>query len=113
MVDHAGEYPWSSFQQNGLGKEIELITPHELYLALGKTKEERQIAYQALFKGRMESAVLETIRNATNKGWVLGDNRFTEEIEAMANRRLSVSSHEGDRKSKKFMANMAKTKSTH
>ncbi len=50
----------------------------------------------------MEAADLDKIRNATNKGWVLGDNRFTEELEAMANRRLSLSSHGGDRKSKRF-----------
>ncbi|MGI1678342.1 MAG: transposase [Cellvibrionaceae bacterium] len=102
MVDHAGEYPWSSFQYNAIGKDIELVTPHKLYHALGKTKEERQVAYKALFKGRMGVADLDKIRHSINKGRVLGDNRFTEELEAMANRRLSFSSHGGDRKSKRF-----------
>ena len=31
MVEHAAEYPWSSYQANALGKPIELITPHSCY----------------------------------------------------------------------------------
>jgi putative transposase len=31
MVETAGDYPWSSFQSNALGKYVELITPHALY----------------------------------------------------------------------------------
>ena len=28
MVEHSGDYPWSGFHSNGLGKNIDLITPH-------------------------------------------------------------------------------------
>ncbi len=41
MVDETSEYSWSSYGCNALGMETELQTPHELYLALGKTKHER------------------------------------------------------------------------
>ena len=32
MVEHPAEYPWSSYQANGVGKVIELLTPHERYI---------------------------------------------------------------------------------
>lgn len=41
MVAHASEYRWSNYQANALGKPIQLLTPHSLYLRLGKTEEER------------------------------------------------------------------------
>ncbi|MEJ2072836.1 MAG: transposase, partial [Reinekea sp.] len=28
MVDHASEYPWSSYRYNAVGLNIELVTPH-------------------------------------------------------------------------------------
>jgi len=49
MVDHAAEYPWSSYQYNAVGKPIKLITPHALYLQLGKAPEQTQAYYRSLF----------------------------------------------------------------
>ena len=49
MVWEPGDYPWSSYRRNALGKPIELITPHACYLSLGTTERQRQNAYQALF----------------------------------------------------------------
>ena len=36
MVADPGEYRWSSYQINGLGKVSDLCTPHQEYLSLGK-----------------------------------------------------------------------------
>jgi len=36
MVADPGEYRWSSYQVNGLGKASDLCTPHQEYLSLGK-----------------------------------------------------------------------------
>ncbi len=36
MVAHPGEYPWSSYQVNGKGANSALLTPHPLYLELGR-----------------------------------------------------------------------------
>tara|TARA_R110000822_G_scaffold77456_1_gene186038 strand:- start:3693 stop:4223 length:531 start_codon:yes stop_codon:yes gene_type:complete len=47
MVSHASEYPWSSYQSNAIGKPIQLLTPHTLYLRLGETDTERQSAYRS------------------------------------------------------------------
>ncbi len=102
MVTHPSEYPWSSYRGNALGKKISLLTTHGTYRQLGKTAEERQAAYRALFRGRMAERTLEEIRDATNKGWVLGEGRFKEQIKQEANRRVSSLGRGGDRKSKKY-----------
>lgn len=102
MVAHASEYPWSSYQGNALGKPIQLLTPHPLYRRLGKTDAERQSAYRALFRGRMPERDLAAIRQATNKAWVLGDDRFKAQIEARTGRRPVPSGRGGDRKSAAF-----------
>lgn len=80
MVAHPMEYPWSSYAWHAEGKADPLIGDHELYRALGGSDEERQVAYRALFKVHIGEAELNTIRNATNKGWALGSERFKEEI---------------------------------
>lgn len=102
MVSHASEYPWSSYQGNAVGKHIELLTPHLLYRRLGKTDEERQGAYRALFRGRMPERELATIREGTNKAWVLGSDRFKAQVEAKTGRRPTPSGRGGDRKSIEF-----------
>jgi putative transposase len=102
MVDHASEYPWSSYQYNAAGKEIKLITPHDLYLQLGKTPLQRQASYRALFEGYMPAHTLDEIRSATNKAWVLGDVRFQQQVEKTTGRSASPRQRGGDRKSEKF-----------
>jgi putative transposase len=106
MVDHASEYPWSSYRSNALGKAIQLILPHPQYQQLGKSAQERQRAYRSLFKGRMPERNLAAIREATNKAWTLGDNRFRQQIEARTGKRAVPLGRGGDRKSEKYqMAN--------
>jgi putative transposase len=89
MVGHPCEYPWSSYLCHAEGKFDKLITDHALYFALGQKKEGRQAAYKALFKAHVSEAALVAIRNATNKGWALGNDRFMEEIAAAVSRRVS------------------------
>ena len=102
MVAHASEYPWSSYQGNALGKPVQLLTAHPIYDQLGKTDEERQSAYRALFRGRMPERDLVAIREATNKAWALGDERFKAQIEAKTGRRSASLGRGGDRKSAAF-----------
>jgi len=103
MVDHASEYPWSSYQHNAVGKEIELLSPHPEYRRLGSTTQERQKNYRALFKGRMREADLEFIRESTNKAWVLGSKGFQAQFEARTGSRGKPALRGGDRKSVGFI----------
>jgi putative transposase len=61
IVVHASEYPWSSFQYNGAGSEVKLITPHNEYLKLDKNSEKRQQTHRNLFQGFMPELDLKEI----------------------------------------------------
>lgn len=37
MVDHPGDYPWSSYQYNARGDENSLVTEHSLYNRLDRS----------------------------------------------------------------------------
>ncbi|MBN0989878.1 transposase [Amphritea pacifica] len=102
MVDFPADYRWSSYHATALGKEITLLTPHEIYLALGSTPAERQTVYTALFSGFIPVHTLEGIRNATNKACILGSERFKAEIEQQLGRRVQAGLHGGDRRSKAY-----------
>ena len=102
MATHASEYPWSSYQANALGKPIHLLTAHAIYEQLGKTDAERQSSCRALSRGKMPERDLVAIQEATNRAWVLGDDRFKAQIEAKAGRRPAPLWRGGDRKSVAF-----------
>lgn len=102
MVSHPSEYPWSSYHYNAQGRADELVTPQLEYRRLGKTKEERQAAYRQLFKHHISERDLIEIRDATNKAWALGSERFKQRIEQQLERRVQPSPRGGDRKSQEF-----------
>lgn len=89
MVSHPREYPWSSYPCHAEGKVDKLITDHAMYVSLGKKKEERQASYRALFKSHVSKEMLVAIRDATNKGWALGNDRFMEEVASAVSRRIA------------------------
>jgi putative transposase len=60
-----------------------------LYQRLGRADDERQSAYRQLFRAQVSKADVDAIRDATNKGWALGDSRFSEKVEALTERRAS------------------------
>jgi putative transposase len=87
MVERPEDYPWSSFGANGLGLESDLLMPHERYLVLGDGEDERLCAYRQLFRGSLGESVLADIREATNKAWALGNDRFKARVEQLTGRR--------------------------
>jgi putative transposase len=52
-------------------------------LNLGRDSDKRRKNYRDLFKHHFSDTVLEQIRKATNKGMIVGNDRFREEIEAL------------------------------
>ncbi len=102
MVNHPSEYPWSSYRYNALGKPDALVAPHLEYRRLGKTDEERQAAYRQLYRHHIPERSLTEIREATNKAWVLGNDRFKERIQKQLERRVEPAGRGGDRKSETF-----------
>ena len=88
MVEDPADYAWSSYQCNGLGSSSCLLTPHPLYLELGANPSIRQEQYRSLFSSHVEAELLTDIRKASNKGLVLGNDRFLDEMEVLSGRRL-------------------------
>ena len=74
MVKHPAEYPWTSYHHNALDKNIQLITSHPCYDALGNGLRQRKDAYKGLFEQHIPDLTIEEIRTATNKAWVLGED---------------------------------------
>ena len=89
MVIDPAEYKWSSYRCNALGLVNSLFSPHRLYLALGETSQQRQTTYRDLFKVQISDSMISDIRNCTNKGLALGNTRFIDQIEALAQARVS------------------------
>ena len=88
MVADPGEYIWSSYQVNGLGKISDLCSPHREYLSLGETPQNRQKHYRELFTLHVDDKLLENIRTNTHKGMALGNDRFKDELATLTGRRL-------------------------
>jgi len=81
MTAGPGQYRWSSYRANVLGREDKLITPHPLYTSLGRSKADRQEAYRALFKAHLDETDLKDIRAAWQTGTPLGNDHFKEKVE--------------------------------
>jgi putative transposase len=82
MVRSPANYRWSSYRANGQGKRDELVTPHDLYLSLGKKEDECCAAYKALFKTHVDVDDLKDIRTSLQTGTPLGNDFFKAKIEA-------------------------------
>jgi putative transposase len=64
-----------------------LVTPHQLYLALATDADRRLDAYRSLFQTPLDRSSMEEIREATNKGWALGEEEAFEGGGLVVNRR--------------------------
>lgn len=104
MVIDPADYPWSSYFHNALGQSGDLVVPHPEYLRLGESNEARQAAYRELFNHQLSENSIAEIRKATNKAWVLGNDRFKLRIQEQLGRRVEPKARGGDRKSEQFNA---------
>ncbi len=103
MVESPSDYHWSSYQANGLGREIALWTPHQTYLELGCNTTIRLEAYRALFQAHVDVRDIALIRNATNKGLAVGSEHFKSEIERLCGRRVVALKRGPKPKEKEFL----------
>ena len=86
IVTRPEEYRWSSHCYYALGREDHLVTAHEEYRMPGNDETARQQAYRELFLRHQDEKVLTEIREAVDRGWPLGSERFKDEIEAALQR---------------------------
>ena len=88
MVEHPGDYRWSSYRCNAYGELNRFITAHADYLALGQKGQERYSNYRDLFNTVLPQTLLHEIRNAASFSMPLGGNRFKQQIERTLNRSI-------------------------
>lgn len=86
MVQHPGEYRWSSYASNAHGQNNPLPTPHPVYRHLGIDLACCQQAYRELFRHHMDHTAIHAIREALNQELVLGREDFKDRIEHMTQR---------------------------
>lgn len=79
MVDSPGDYRWSSYHRNALGKQASLI-PLPEYQSLGLSDRQRRRAYRDFVKAPFSPAQNERINRCAQTGAVLGDKGFKMEI---------------------------------
>jgi putative transposase len=82
IVQHPSEYPWSSYLANASGSPSGLVTPHELYLHLGREPCARGRTYQALFHLPSTDKHLKLIRDAVNGGFALAEPGFVHRLQS-------------------------------
>lgn len=88
MVDQPAEYKWPSYRANAQGEPSTLRTPHVLYEALGQDDKSRQAAYREFFRYELDPGLVDEIRRATNGNFVLGNDRFAEQVSDALGRRV-------------------------
>lgn len=89
MVGSAADYRWSSHGHNAYGLNDPLVNSGDVYLGLARSAAERQLAYRALFQSPLPADKLAAIRQATSKGWALGNELFASQVELRSGRRSS------------------------
>ncbi|GLQ88372.1 hypothetical protein GCM10007898_19410 [Dyella flagellata] len=82
LVADPEQYIWTSYHANALGALDSLIRPHQEYLALGSTPEERQASYRELFRQVIGDQRLKEIREHIELQRTLGTRQFREAVEA-------------------------------
>ena len=87
MVDDPAHYRWTSYRHNALGQTNPHLTPHPLYLEIGRDEQERQAGYRGLFRAQLDGKAIDDIRLALNQNQPLGNSRFHAHIEAMTGQR--------------------------
>jgi putative transposase len=113
LVQTSAAYEWSSHGANALGADDELVRPHATYLALGDNPAARATAYLEQFDTPLPPDLVQRIRDATNKAWVLGDDAFCRDVERRLNRRTRPEPRGGDRRSAAFRRNLAERRAAH
>jgi putative transposase len=88
MVERPGEYRWSSYGANALGRKDDLVTPHAVYLSLASSFEARLASYRNLCGTDLTDDELNDIRAAANGGFALGSREFVQRLERALGRRV-------------------------
>jgi len=88
IVAHPKEYRWSSYHHRALGLLDRLLDDDPWYEGLGASAEERQNNYQKWMNSQIDDREWDEIRQATQRGRLIGKETFHKQVEEMTGRRL-------------------------
>jgi len=80
LAESPADYRWSSHGHHAHGREDTVIRDHPMYLNLGATQRERQLAYHALFRQPLGDRAPTEIRPSAHLGSTLSGDRLTDRI---------------------------------
>lgn len=83
IVALPGQYCWSSYRGNAQGKRDDLLSPHSLYLQLGRDVPERIKTYQSLFNEELTARCIGELRDAADAEFAVGDPAFLRRVAEM------------------------------
>ncbi len=89
LVRHPREYRWSSYGYRALGRVNGLLDEDLWYAGLGRSAGERQRVYQEWIESGIKEGEWEQIREATQRGRVVGKVAFQEEIGTLIGRKVA------------------------
>ncbi|MBK1723901.1 transposase [Thiocystis violacea] len=94
MIDTPAAYPWSSYRWHA-GEDVEQdwLDTDPCYDALGSNAEERALRYRTFVRSAIPEGEWTLIREALQRGQLTGGERFTDQVEAMINRRIENRKH--------------------
>ena len=87
MVASPADYRWSSHRANAYGAHDTLITPHPMFAALAECVDERHDIYRRFFGQPLAQDAVQSIRDATQFEWALGDQHFRRRAAQLTGRR--------------------------
>lgn len=76
MVDHPAVYRWSSCRSNAQSEALDFIKLHSVWQSLGLTVDDRVSAYRGLFGERLDSSLVNEVRQAGKGDYALKNKRF-------------------------------------
>ena len=90
MVPRAQDYSWSSVHANAFGKPDPVVSPHLVFLDLGKDLSSRLGSYRALLCEPIPENEISSIRAHINQGKALGSTGFQRQIEELVGRSVGL-----------------------
>ena len=91
MVEHPGDYQWSSYRWHAYGETDLIITDHPLYQELGISQDARTTNYRTLFSSMLDKKMIHEIAKSAQFSMPLGNQNFKEQIEQTLGRSIGKS----------------------
>lgn len=88
LAAHPRDYRWSSYQRRALGMSDRLLDEDPWYEGLGTNEKEKREKYRQWMDSQIDEREWGEIRQATQRGRLIGRETFQKQVEAMTGRRL-------------------------